>query len=105
MDSWHTLDHSEVLERLNVDKNVGLTFKEAQYRLEKYGKNVLPEGKKKTLLDRLAEQLLDPMIILLIIAAIISIFVGEIVEAIAIIVIVVLNAVIGIYQEYRQKVL
>jgi len=66
VDSWHTLDHSEVLERLNVDKNVGLTFEEARNRLEKYGKNVLPEGKKKTLLDRLAEQLLDPMIILLI---------------------------------------
>lgn len=103
VDSWHTLDHSEVLERLNVDKKVGLTFEEVRNRLEKYGKNILPEGKKKTLLDRLAEQLLDPMIILLIIAAVISVFVGEIVEAIAIIAIIVLNAIIGIYQEYKAE--
>ena len=103
MDKWHGMNRDEVLKKLGVEPDKGLSSEEARRRLEKYGKNTLPEGKKKTFWDRLKEQLLDPMIILLIVASIISIFVGEIVDAIAIIVIVILNAIIGIYQEYKAE--
>ncbi len=103
MGKWHNLTVQEVMGKLGVDPERGLSLEESSRRLEKFGKNVLPEGKKKTFLDRLIEQLLDPMIILLLVASIISIFVGEFVDAIAIIVIVVLNAIIGIYQEYKAE--
>ncbi|NOZ93110.1 MAG: HAD-IC family P-type ATPase, partial [Dictyoglomi bacterium] len=103
MEKWHAMTREEVIKKFGVDPEKGLSIEEARKRLEKYGRNVLPEGKKKTLWDRLAEQLLDPMIILLMVASVISIFVGEWVDAIAIIVIVVLNAIIGIYQEYKAE--
>ena len=50
----------------------GLTTSEANARLEKYGKNKLDEGKKKTTFQRVLEQLSDPMIIILIVAAVVS---------------------------------
>ena len=103
MDKWHGMNRDEVLKKWGVDPDKGLSSEEARRRLERYGKNTLPEGKKKTFWDRLKEQLLDPMIVLLMVASIISIFVGEIVDAIAIIVIVILNAIIGIYQEYKAE--
>ena len=103
MENWHALTKEGIVKKFGVDPDRGLSIEEAQKRLERYGKNALPEGKKKTLWNRLAEQLLDPMIILLMVASVISIFVGELVDAIAIIVIVVLNAIIGIYQEYKAE--
>jgi len=103
VENWHALTKEGIVKKFGVDPDRGLSIEEAQKRLERYGKNALPEGKKKTLWNRLAEQLLDPMIILLMVASVISIFVGELVDAIAIIVIVVLNAIIGIYQEYKAE--
>ena len=65
-------DSDEVLKELNTTEN-GLTSEEAQKREEKYGKNKLQEAKKTSLIKRFFQQLADPMIIILIVAAAISV--------------------------------
>ncbi|MDD5417951.1 MAG: calcium-translocating P-type ATPase, SERCA-type [Candidatus Nanoarchaeia archaeon] len=81
----------------------GLSDKEAVARLEKYGKNVLKEGKKTTPLKIFLSQFKSVMIWVLIVAALISGFVGELIDTIAIISIVVINAILGFVQEYRAE--
>ena len=81
----------------------GLSSEEAKKRLEEYGPNELKEGKKNTALGMFLNQFKDFMIIVLILAAIISGIVGDAADTVAIIVIVVLNAIIGFVQEYRAE--
>jgi Ca2+-transporting ATPase len=80
----------------------GLTPEEAARRLAEIGPNELPEGEKHTLLSMIVGQFTDFLILLLIGAAIISgPLLREWADTIAIVVIVLLNAVIGVFQEYR----
>ena len=79
----------------------GLCSEEARSRLEKYGPNELAEKKRTSALTMLLSQFKDFMIIVLIGAAVISGIIGELADAAAILVILVLNAVIGFIQEYR----
>lgn len=81
----------------------GLSPEEAAERLRKYGPNELLEKKKRHPLRMFIDQFKDLMIVVLIAAAIISGVIGEPVDTIAIIVIIVLNAVIGFVQEYRAE--
>jgi len=81
----------------------GLSSEEAKKRLEEYGPNELKEGKKNTALGMFLNQFKDFMIIVLILAAIISGIIGDAADTVAIIVIVVLNAIIGFVQEYRAE--
>lgn len=86
----------------------GLSGGEALSRLEKYGKNRLEEGKKITLIERFLGELADPMIIILIIAAVISgitaVFEGEsFADVIIIMIVVVINAVLGVVQESKAE--
>jgi len=81
----------------------GISSEEALKRSDKYGPNELKEKKKKTPFMMLIDQFRDFMILVLVAAAIISGFIGELSDTIAIIVIVVLNAVIGFIQEYRAE--
>lgn len=83
--------------------NEGLTSAEAAARLVRYGPNELKEKAAKTPLEMILDQFKDFMILVLLAAAIISGFVGEATDTIAIIVIVLLNAVIGFFQEYRAE--
>lgn len=106
----HAQSADEVLRELSVDADTGLTGEEALSRIEKYGENRLSEGKKKTVLHRFAEQFKDVMIIILIIAAAISfgiaIYEGnpkEFFEPVLILLIVILNAVMGVVQESRAE--
>lgn len=106
----HAQSADEVLRELSVDADTGLTGEEALSRMEKYGENRLSEGKKKTVLHRFAEQFKDVMIIILIIAAVISfgiaIYEGnpkEFFEPVLILLIVILNAVMGVVQESRAE--
>ncbi|BBB47096.1 cation-translocating P-type ATPase [Pelolinea submarina] len=101
--TWHALSGKEVLEKLGSAVDKGLSKDEAAKRLEKFGLNQLKEGKKTTFLQMVIEQLSSFVVIMLIVAAIISIFLGETVDAIAIITIVVLNTVMGVVQDSRAQ--
>ncbi|HBH60743.1 MAG TPA: ATPase [Nitrospiraceae bacterium] len=100
--NWHQKNIAETIEQLGTSSH-GLSAEEVARRLVKHGPNELIEGKKKTPLMMFLDQFRDFMIIVLIIAAIISGFIGELSDTIAIIVIVALNAVIGFIQEYRAE--
>jgi len=81
----------------------GLANNEALSRLERYGPNELVEKKKRTLLRMFLDQFTDFMILVLIAAAIVSGIIGEPTDAVAIMVIVLLNAALGFSQEYRAE--
>jgi Ca2+-transporting ATPase len=99
--TWHALSREQVFEKLGTTQGKGLTSEEASQRLQKYGPNQLEEGKKTTFLQMVIGQLNNFVVILLIVAAAISALLGETVDAIAIITIVVLNTVMGVVQEGR----
>ena len=100
--AWHALETEQVLRDLEVH-DVGLTTTEAEKRLAKYGQNQLREAPRPGFLAMLWDQLNNFVVILLIIASVISALLGDYVEAIAIMAIVVLNAVLGIIQEQRAE--
>ena len=93
----------EILEKIGSDPKKGLSSNEASSRLEKYGPNKIESSNKKSLGKKILEQILDPMVILLILASIVSMFTGDKIEAIIIIAIVVINAIMSIYQEGQAE--
>ena len=101
-------EKDKVLSALQTDGTNGLTVTEAKKRLEENGKNKLAAAKKKSLVRRFFEQLADPMIIILIVAAAVS-GVLAIVEnegfadVIIILAVVILNAVLGVFQESKAE--
>jgi len=99
---WHQKTVEDVLGELNSSL-MGVSSDEAERRLEEYGPNELKEKAKKTIFMMFLDQFKDFMILILIAAAIISGIIGDPVDTIAIIVIVLLNAVIGFVQEYRAE--
>jgi len=99
---WHQENVGRVIEELDSSLH-GITSEAALWRLERYGPNSLKEKKKKTLLMIFLDQFMDFMILVLIAAAVISGFIGEMSDTIAIVVIVLLNAIIGFVQEYRAE--
>lgn len=108
--SVHNQSKEEVLNRLSVNSKTGLSAEEAAQRLEKYGPNKLREKKKKNTFQRFLDQFKDTMILILIAAAAVSFAVvcteqnwGELFEPVLILLIVVLNAVMGVYQEGRAE--
>ena len=101
--SWHAMDPEEVLDTLEVPVRSGLSATEVSERLEKFGYNELQEQPGRSFLEKLWEQINSFVIWLLIGAAIISAVLGDWVEAGAILLIVVLNAVMGIVQESRAE--
>lgn len=92
----------EVLQHVG-SRTDGLDEGEAQKRLSAGGKNQLEAGKKKSLVSKLWEQIRDPMILVLIAAAIISGAFGEIADMVIILIVVVLNAILGIVQEGKAE--
>ena len=101
--SWHAIERNEVLSNLEVPLETGLSAAEAAKRLEEYGHNELVERAGRTVWQKLWEQINSFVIWLLIGAAIISAILGDWVEAGAIMLIVVLNAIMGVVQESRAE--
>lgn len=99
--SW-TLTKEQVAENLQSNGSTGLSDEEAIARLEKNGSNTLPEEKKVSLLSILFEQFSSFIIWVLIVAALIAGYLGEWVDATAILVIVIVNALLGFVQEWRS---
>lgn len=100
---WHTLENSDVIRRLTVDPSQGLGQGDIAPRMEKYGANELVEKPLKSPFAILWEQLTNPLVLLLIGAAVISAFLGKFDSVIAIMAIVVINAILGVVQEYRAE--
>jgi Ca2+-transporting ATPase len=100
---WHSLTANESVSQLETDQKQGLSAAEAQGRLTQYGENKLAEAPPTTIWALLWAQFNDFVIWLLIAAALISAFLGEWVEAGAIMAIVLLNAILGIVQERRAE--
>ena len=106
-------DSEKVLQALESDAKSGLSQAEATRRLEENGKNKLVATKKKSIIRRFLEQLSDPMIIILIVAALISGALsiydisqgkeGEFVDVIIILAVVIINAVLGVFQESKAE--
>ncbi|MDD3826793.1 MAG: cation-translocating P-type ATPase [Anaerolineae bacterium] len=103
MANWHELETEQVLAQVKSDGAAGLTTAEAERRLEEHGPNELVERGVKSPWRILWEQLTATMILILIVAAIISGFLGDWKDTVAILAIVILNAVLGFSQEYRAE--
>ena len=106
--NWFQKDVEEVEKELQTDQEKGLTTEEVAKRREKYGLNELKSKKKKTLFQKFLDQFKDFSIIVLIIAAIVSGFVGVaegegITDTIIILIVVVVNAIIGVTQESKAE--
>lgn len=100
--NWYSIPVEETLEQTG-SKQEGLDDATVQQKLAEHGKNELKAKKKKSPLVIFLRQFLDVMILVLIVAAIVSSFIGEFSDTIVIIVIILLNAVIGFVQEYRAE--
>jgi len=100
--TWHTMAVDEVIQVLKSART-GLSSTEAQQRLVEHGANTIPEVRQRSLFMMLLAQFTDFMIIVLLVAALISGFIGEPQDTIAIVVIILLNAIIGTFQEFRAE--
>ncbi|MFJ6923212.1 MAG: cation-translocating P-type ATPase [Lactobacillus gallinarum] len=102
MKQYYLQTKAKVLEELKTGSG-GLSSQQAKDNLAKYGKNALIEGKKKTTLQVFLEQFKDLMVIILIIAAVISAFTGELESTLVIIAVLILNAILGTVQHIKAE--
>ena len=100
---WFNKSIEETIQELNSNTLNGLTSIESKARLEKYGENKLISKPKQTIFQLFVSQLKDVMIYILIVAAIISIIMGETSDSIIILIVVVINATIGVVQESKAE--
>ena len=105
---WEKID--SVIDELKTDKVSGLSQSEAEKRIGQYGENRLKEKKKKSAFMRFLDQLKDVMILILLAAAVVSFVIaivekdpGELFEPILILLIVILNAIMGVFQESKAE--
>jgi P-type Ca2+ transporter type 2C len=103
MTAWFKLSKEEAAKQLETDPQSGLDDAQAASRLEQYGPNELVEKGTKSPWAILWEQLTGTMVVILIIAAVVSYFLGDIIDTIAILAIVILNALLGFRQEYKAE--
>uniref|UniRef100_A0A8C7P184 Calcium-transporting ATPase n=1 Tax=Oncorhynchus mykiss TaxID=8022 RepID=A0A8C7P184_ONCMY len=113
MDNAHTKSSSEVFENFSVNENTGLTLEQVKSNLEKYGPNELPAEEGKSLWELVVEQFEDLLVRILLLAACVSFVLalfeeGEetitaFVEPIVILLILIANAVIGVWQERNAE--
>ena len=99
---FYKKETKEVLQELHTSEN-GLNNNEVQKRKEKYGKNELPKKKRETVWHIFFNEFKDPIVILLMVAILASFIVGEVMDAVAILFIVLLDACMGTYQENKAN--
>ena len=102
MKQYYLQTKDEVLKEFKTGSD-GLSTKQAEENLAKYGKNALVEGKKKTAFQVFLEQFKDLMVIILIIAAVISAFTGDLESTLVIIAVLILNAILGTVQHVKAE--
>ena len=108
--NFHSMSNDDVFKELNTNVDLGLSLSEVAKRQEQYGKNELSKKKSKTMVQRFIEQFKDVMIIILLVAAAISFVIAcieqnpkEFFEPVLILLIVILNAVMGVMQESKAE--
>jgi Ca2+-transporting ATPase len=98
---WFIKSNEEVLNELDVDLLKGLSEEEAKIRLEKYGLNKLTAKKKKNILQLFVAQLQEWLIYILFAAVVITLFMGEYIDSVIILLVIIVNAVLGVVQEVK----
>ena len=101
--SWHSLAAEQVTAHLEVDPAVGLSEDEAARRLLTYGENRPTVSGGRSLFSRLADQVIQPLVLVLIGSGTITAFLGEWIDASVIFGVVVVNALIGFFQEGKAE--
>ena len=101
--NWFSLEAKQVVQELNSNLAEGLTVQEVNNRLQTHGPNALREEPPRSLFSLFMEQIMEPLVLILIVAAIISGALGEIGDTILILIIVILNAVLGVFQENKAE--
>lgn len=95
---WHEMRSDEVMDTIHSDRDVGLTNKEVQKRTQKFGLNELKEADRPSAIIIFLNQFKDFMVLVLLAATLISGLLGEYIDAIAIIAIVIVNGVLGFFR-------
>ncbi len=99
---WYQLEEKKVLERLETSDG-GLSNSEVERRLKTHGPNKLPEAEAISKLKIILHQFTSPLIYILIVAAIVTTFLGEYIDTGVIVAVLILNAIIGYFQEYKAE--
>ncbi|MGB9891753.1 HAD-IC family P-type ATPase, partial [Thermodesulfovibrio yellowstonii] len=100
--NWYQISSKEIYQKLNTSEK-GLTTEEAQKRLKQYGANRLTEEEKINRLKIFLHQFASPLIYILIIAGVVTILLKEYIDASVIFAAVIINAIIGYFQEYKAE--
>jgi magnesium-transporting ATPase (P-type) len=100
---WHSITVDEVIEKIKTDPDKGLDAEEANKRIEKFGRNEIPKGKKRSTFQRLLAQFKNTLIYVLLVAAVITALIEHWIDMWVILAVVVINAVIGFIQEGRAE--
>ncbi len=100
---WYLKSEEETLREQNTSLRQGLSHEEVENRRRSYGFNLFETSKRKTALKLFIEQFNNLMVLVLLAAAVTAVFLGEIQDSIAILAIVLLNGVLGFFQEYRAE--
>jgi Ca2+-transporting ATPase len=100
---WHSLEAGSVVEKLETDGRSGLSASEAARRLQQYGPNVLKTVGRTPWFVVFGRQFASALILILLAAAAIAVTIGDIVDAIAILAIVILNGLLGFVQEWKAE--
>jgi P-type Ca2+ transporter type 2C len=103
MTEWYQIEADEALRQLEANPETGISSSEVASRQEKYGRNELIERGRKSPWAILWEQFTGIMVVILVVSAVVSLILGETTDALIIMIIVVLNAVLGFTQEYRAE--
>jgi ATPase, P-type (transporting), HAD superfamily, subfamily IC len=101
--AWHVLPWLEVAKILEVHPEKGLGFREVKRRLTEFGRNVLTAKKKVNPVFLFLGQFKDFMVLVLLAATVVSGLLGEIADAVTIMAILIINAILGFIQEYRAE--
>lgn len=101
--NWHSMDAGKVMESLGSNKDNGLSAKEAEERIDKFGPNDIPRGKKRSWFMRLLMQFHNVLIYVLIAAAVITALMDHWIDTWVILAVVVINALIGFIQEGKAE--
>jgi len=100
-ENWHSKAYDEILQMFGVNPEIGLNEEEVKNRQQKYGQNRLQAQKKKSVFELFVAQLKDWLIYVLFAAVVITLFMGEYIDAVIILAVIILNAVLGVIQEVR----